>query len=312
MPTPNVSVIMNCLNGEKYVREALDSVRKQTYKDLEVVFWDNASRDGSAGIAKGYGSMVRYFKSEKTSPLSLARNRAIGEARGRYLAFLDCDDVWLPRKLEKQIPLFARNPRVGLVFSDTIFFEKDGEAGRVYAKYKPPRGAAFRELLANYFLSLETVVVRRDALESLPEWFDQRFEVVEEKDVFLRLAHRYEIDYVDEPLAKWRVHEESWTRTHYELFSVENVLLLEKLRAQFKGLDTEYADEVQAFRRKIAWQAALEEGKVGRTGKCREILRPYVANDRKMASAYLLSYLGAGAFRRVASLYTRYPRSRLA
>jgi len=309
---PDVSVIMNCLNGERYVREALDSVRAQTYRDLEVVFWDNASRDGSAGIAKGYGSMVRYFKSEKTAPLGRARNLAIAEARGRYLAFLDCDDVWRPRKLEKQIPLFARHPKVGLVFSDTIFLEKAGEIGRLYARYKPPRGAAFRELLANYFLSPETVVIRKEALASLPEWFDERLSVVAAKDVLLRLAYRYEIDYVDEPLATSRVHEESWTRTHDTLLSAENALLLEKLRTQFKTLDTEYANEVQAFRRKIVWQAALLEWKLGRTGKCREILRPYVALDRKMAAVYVLSYLGAGAFRRFAPLYTRSWQDRLA
>ncbi|HZY30567.1 MAG TPA: glycosyltransferase, partial [Candidatus Methylomirabilis sp.] len=65
MGGPRVSVIMNCLNGERYLREAMDSVFAQTYTDWEIVFWDNASTDASAEIAKGYGDRVRYFRSEE-------------------------------------------------------------------------------------------------------------------------------------------------------------------------------------------------------------------------------------------------------
>jgi len=310
MGTPEVSVIVNCLNGEAYLREALDSVVAQTYTDWEVVFWDNASGDGSAAIAKGYGDRVRYFRSDETYSLGRARNLALRQARGRYLAFLDCDDVWMPRKLELQIPLFERNRRVGLVFCNTIFFGPKGEFGPAYGASKPPRGMVFRELLANYFLSMETVVVRADALAGLAEWFDERFHVVEEKDLFVRLAHDCEVDYVDEPLAKWRVHEQSWTHTHYQLFSVENALLLDKLRTLYPGLDRAYPEEVRAFARKIAWQAALAEWKGGRAQRCREILRPYAPRDPKMAAAYLLSYLGARAFHWLVPVYMRYHRYR--
>ena len=310
MTTPQVSVIVNCLNGEAYLREALDSVGAQTYTDWEVVFWDNASTDATGAIATSYGDRIRYFRSDETHPLGKARNLAIQQARGRYLAFLDSDDIWLPRKLEKQVALFVRSPGLGFVFSDTIFFDAKRERGRVYGRYKPPRGMAFRELLGDYYLSLETVVVRKEALESLPEWFDERFNVVEEKDLFLRLAYRYEIDCVDEPLAKWRVHDRSWTHTHYDLFSVENALLLEKLRALYPELDVEYADEVRVFVKKIAWQAALAEWRAGRLRRCRELLRPYASRSPRMAAAYALSYFGAGAFDCLSPLYERYRRLR--
>ncbi len=310
MPTPEVSVIVNCLNGEAYLREALDSVLAQTYTDWEVVFWDNASTDATGTIAKSYGDRVRYFRSGETHPLGKARNLAIQQARGRYLAFLDSDDLWFPRKLEKQVAVFDRSPRLGFVYCDTIFFDAKREMGPVYGRHKPPRGMAFRELLGDYFLSLETVVVRREALESLPEWFDERFNVVEEKDLFLRLAHDYEIDCIDEPLAKWRVHEQSWTHTHYDLFSVENTLLLEKLRARYPELDVEYVEEVRAFTKKIAWQGALAEWKAGHPDRCRELLRPYASRSPRMAAAYALSYLGTGAFNWLSPVYMRYRRLR--
>src|SRR5574337_499452 len=107
--TPSVSVIMNCLNSSKYLREAIDSVYAQTYKDWEIIFWDNASIDNSAEIAKGYDSKLRYFRSEETVILGKVRNYAIEKARGEFIAFLDCDDLWLANKLERQIPFFKKN-----------------------------------------------------------------------------------------------------------------------------------------------------------------------------------------------------------
>ena len=106
-PRPLVSIIMNCWNCEKYLREALDSVYAQTYPHWEIIFWDNASTDQSGEMARSYDHRLRYFKGEVTIPLGAARNKALEQAKGEFIAFLDCDDAWLPEKLEKQIPLFA-------------------------------------------------------------------------------------------------------------------------------------------------------------------------------------------------------------
>ena len=89
---PLVSVVINCLNGARYLREAIDSVFSQTYDNWEIVFWDNHSCDESGVIAKSYGDRVRYHRSESTTGLGLARNRALNACRGKYIAFLDVDD----------------------------------------------------------------------------------------------------------------------------------------------------------------------------------------------------------------------------
>ena len=88
----SVSIIMNCFNGEEFLVEAIDSVFNQTYTDWEIIFFDNASTDGSREIAKSYGSKLKYFRINKTVPLGEARNKAITNASGKYLAFLDCDE----------------------------------------------------------------------------------------------------------------------------------------------------------------------------------------------------------------------------
>jgi len=99
MARPTVSILMNCLNGARYLREALDSVFAQTYTDWEILFWDDASTDESAKIAKSYGRKLRYFRGLGGMPLGYSRNCGLEKARGEYLAFLDCDDVWLPTHL---------------------------------------------------------------------------------------------------------------------------------------------------------------------------------------------------------------------
>ena len=123
---PLVSVIINCFNGEKYLREALDSVITQTYKNWEIIFWDNQSTDKSAEIFKSYkDSRLKYYcASSHAAILYEARNYALKKANGDFIAFLDVDDWWLPNKLEKQIPLFD-DPDVGLVYGNVwSFFEK--------------------------------------------------------------------------------------------------------------------------------------------------------------------------------------------
>ena len=104
---PLVSIIINCFNGEEYLREALESVISQTYKNWEIIFWDNQSTDKSAEIFKSYqDSRLKYYlASSHTKILYEARNYALKKATGDFIAFLDADDYWLPDKLEKQIPL---------------------------------------------------------------------------------------------------------------------------------------------------------------------------------------------------------------
>src|SRR5829696_2506866 len=108
MTGPLVSVIMNCFNGEKYLREAIDSVLAQSYTNWEIIFWDNQSTDDSARIVRSYRDpRLKYFYAPTHLPLYGARNHAIDRAAGELIAFLDVDDWWIPSKLEQQVPLFA-------------------------------------------------------------------------------------------------------------------------------------------------------------------------------------------------------------
>ena len=101
---PETSIIMNCHNGEKYLSEAIKSVFSQTYKNWELIFWDNGSTDKSKKIFKNFkDNRLRYFYKHKKVSLYESRNSACKKARGDYIAFLDVDDIWFSKKLEWQI-----------------------------------------------------------------------------------------------------------------------------------------------------------------------------------------------------------------
>src|SRR5678816_3554086 len=146
---PTVTVLMNCYNSDRFLDEAIRSVFDQTYPDWEIVFWDNQSTDRSPEIARRYEGRLRYFRGETFLTLGAARNEALKKAQGRYVALLDCDDLWLPDKLEKQVLLMEKNASLGLVFSDASFIDAEGRAfDTFFRKIPPPRGDLFLGLLA--------------------------------------------------------------------------------------------------------------------------------------------------------------------
>ena len=146
---PLVSIIMNCFNCSAYLSEALDSVSQQTFKDYEIIFWDNLSTDGSGEIALRYGEPLRYFRGKEFLSLGSARNAALEKVRGKYIAFLDCDDVWFPEKLDRQVKLLESKEELGLVYSDSLVIDSQGNLLRkTYFRIpKPSSGRVFNNLL---------------------------------------------------------------------------------------------------------------------------------------------------------------------
>jgi glycosyltransferase involved in cell wall biosynthesis len=228
--------------------------------------------------------------------LGEARNEAIKKSQGEFIAFLDCDDLWMPEKLEKQIPLFS-DLQVGLVICDTYFFNEKRILKQVYKKNKPPTGDVFRQLLGEYFVSLETAVLRRLALNSLDHWFDPRFNMIEEYDLFVRLGHRWHLAYVDEVLAKWRVHGNSWTWKYSAEFPKERELMLQKLNYLIPNFDKDYAKEKFFINRTCNFEYALESWKVKENRAARKFLQPYITSGLKWFLIYFCTWLPYQVFK---------------
>jgi glycosyltransferase involved in cell wall biosynthesis len=252
---PLVSVIMNCFNSAKYLQEALDSVYQQTFKDYDIIFYDNQSTDGSDKIARGYGKPLQYFRAPGFLPLGAARNAAINKASGKYIAFLDCDDIWLPDKLEKQVALFESRQELGLVYSDCYFINSSGKmSDRTYfSRVKPFRDTAFNKLFQYNPIPLLTAVIQKDTIIKVGD-FNPRFEIAEEYDLWLRIADNYAIDFIDEPLGKYRMHNQSATSKNHILGYREGMLIRNSWLKKYPALKKESGGRAKALK---MWPAFL-------------------------------------------------------
>ena len=132
-----ISIIVNCFNGEKYLRDTLDSIISQTYQDWELIFWDNKSTDLSAKIFQSYNDKrFNYFLSKSHTSLNEARTKALDKINGEFFCFLDTDDLWFPNRLESQVKVF--NSEMSFIYSNVIYFNKEKE--KVCYKKNNPRG----------------------------------------------------------------------------------------------------------------------------------------------------------------------------
>ncbi len=216
---PLVSVLMNCFNGEKYLRESLDSILSQTYKNWELIFWDNQSTDQSAEIFHSYNdSRFKYFLAKKHTNLGGGRAQAFHFLSGEFIAVLDTDDLWFSNKLEEQLKSF-RDEKVGISITNTEFFSE--KRSKVFYKGPPEQGWVTNALLNNYYVSLETLMLRSSLVKHLDYAFDSDFSHIADFDLVLRMSTISKLVYVPKILARWRVHYSSATSSSKDDFTFE-------------------------------------------------------------------------------------------
>jgi len=258
MKPPKVSINLCCYNSEKYLRETLDSVVNQTYKNWELVIINDGSSDSTESIVYEYinrGYPIAYHYQENRG-LGYSRNEALKRSRGKLVAFIDHDDIWLPEKLEKQL-LFFQNPNVGLVYSDALYFNDRGYAKRQFGKHIPPEGMVFNNLLTNYNMTISTVVIRAKSLNSLDHWFDDKLKVIEEKDLFIRIAKDWLFLYAPIVGVKYRMHATSTSIANLHLWPKDYEWLIEKYIKIFPEskelFEDNYRRAITIYDAKIEW-----------------------------------------------------------
>ena len=207
---PLVSIIVNCFNGEKYLNKALQSIVNQSYKNWEVIFWDNKSIDNSKIIFLDFKEKrFKYFFSEDHVPLYKARNQAIKKSSGEIIAFLDTDDWWESNKLEKQISFFD-DEKVGIVYSNCyLFYESNGKK-KLFKKKYLKSGYITKNLLKSYDVGILTVLVRKTAYD-FANGFNDAYSIVGDFDLVIRLSCKWKLACVQEPLAYYRIHQSNFS-----------------------------------------------------------------------------------------------------
>jgi glycosyltransferase involved in cell wall biosynthesis len=202
---PLVSIIMNCHNGEKFLKESIQSIISQKYKKWELIFWDNKSTDESAKILKSFkDKRIRYFKSKKKTVLYQARNFALKKTKGKFIAFLDTDDIWCKDKLSLQIPKFKNNS-IGLVYSNFFKLNYNGKKKLAF-KNKLPSGRVTSLIIKNYQVGILTVILRKKFLKN-KKLFDFKFDLIADFEFILNFSKKYNFASIEKPLACYRIHE---------------------------------------------------------------------------------------------------------
>ena len=190
--TPVVSVLIPVYNGAAFLPEALNSVRKQTFQDFEIIVVDDGSSDNSYALAQKFAAADGRIKTlrQANGGTQAARNTALHHASGEWIALLDQDDVWLPKKLEVQMALLAESPRANLLFTNYVHWDGARDLGARYTKrHKFPNGDVGTNLTRWCLFGASTVMIRRAAAEGLGG-FDSKFHLSGDWDLWLRLAEK--------------------------------------------------------------------------------------------------------------------------
>jgi glycosyltransferase involved in cell wall biosynthesis len=203
-----VSVVIPTYNRSQLIERAVNSVRSQSYRDLEVIVVDDASTDDTRDRVEAIqrvDSRVRYVRHETNRGAQAARNTGIEAAHGKFNAFLDSDNEWLPNKLSLQIPKFTGGAKaLGVVYCG---FWRVSAAGERLHKYEPQyRGAIYQFALQQWITDTSTLVVRKEILKSI-RGFDESINAYQEWDFCIRLARVSEFDFVPECLSLYHEHD---------------------------------------------------------------------------------------------------------
>ena len=209
-PVPGVSVVIPTYNREALLPEALDSVLAQDWPELEVVVVENGSTDGTPELLSEYekrhGEVLQVIRLHPNQGPSKARNAGILAARHEFIAFLDSDNRWVHGKLERQMPAFAADPSLDLLFAGYSTFGVGAPREVLLDSWSAAPDQALEELLVGCCINTSTVVAKREALKQVG-LFDPTTDGLEDYELWLRMAARgLRIGYLAEPLAEYRLH----------------------------------------------------------------------------------------------------------
>lgn len=227
----NVSVILPCYNGARWISRAIKSILVQTYDNFELVIIDDGSTDSSKEIFAPYlcDGRVRYIYQENRG-FSGAINRGIKESKGDLIGFIGQDDIWIPNKLELQIKYFSKRRDIDLVYSN--YYSIDSEERIIgVVKAMVPDFSSKQELITqlflNNFIGFETVMVRRKCFDEVG-FLDERMMAFSDHDMWLRIAGSFNIGYLDLPLVKKRDSEFQLSKARAETALRDEFLIAKK------------------------------------------------------------------------------------
>ncbi len=214
---PLVSVILNCHNSANFLKKSISSVVDQSYKKWELIIFDNCSKDNTKIEIKKYlnNKKIRYFRSKKLLNLYNARNLAIKKSKGSLITFVDADDWWTKNKLKIQVEFMEKNKNQNIIYSNLFLFYDKKNITKIFSKKKLYNGLITQELLDNFKMPILTTMIRKKIF--LKNRFDEKYNIIGDFDLFIRISLKEKIFSIQKPLAYYRVHDANMTKKKINL-----------------------------------------------------------------------------------------------
>lgn len=270
---PLVSVIIPTYNRGWIVREAIDSVLAQDFHDFELIVVDDGSTDDTADILKSYHDRITVLI-QPNNGVSAARNKGIRASSGRYIAFLDSDDRWLPQKLSRQIDFFDGNPDAQICQTEEIWI-RNGRRVNPKTRHRKPSGMIFERSLQLCLVSPSAVMIRRVLLDRVG-LFDENLPACEDYDMWLRVSSRFPVYLIENPLiVKQGGHADQLSRQpSLDKYRIQSILGIIQ-RGELNGL--QHAAALKVLREKCTVYATgcRKRGRVQEYEYYQAIIRKY-------------------------------------
>jgi len=208
---PEVSVVIPTYNRGWIIKEAIDSVLAQDYRNFQLIVVDDGSTDNTMDILDSYQEDIHVVP-QKNRGVSAARNQGLEQASGSFIAFLDSDDIWLPQKLSSQVAFFNSNPDALICQTEEIWI-RNGARVNPKKRHKKPSGMFFESSLNLCLISPSAVMMKRGLFDEVG-LFDENLPACEDYDLWLRISCRYPVYLIDTPLIiKRGGHEDQLSRS---------------------------------------------------------------------------------------------------
>jgi GT2 family glycosyltransferase len=316
---PLVSIIVPVFNGEKYLRESLDSILAQTYPRTEILVMNDASTDSTLDIIATYGDRLRHYSQSQNKRQYQNVNEGLRMVQGTYIAVYHADDVYEPSIVQKEVEFFENHPEVGAVFCHDIFIDAEGhEYGRLRI---PPElrhlpvltyPTIFNAVMThkNRFFPAPSSMVRASVYKDVGPYRASEFDIASDLEMWLRIGRKYPIGILPEYLFRYRHGHGNWSQRYRQLRTEEE--------GYFRIIDqylSEGADRLATVGAHRAYEAHRAEDRLMRS------INLYILGKTKEAKAVLSSanvvrILGSPAVQRLRlltlffamSLLVRIPR----
>ena len=218
------SIIINTRNGHKTIKRAIKSALNQSFKNTEIIVYDNASEPSIKSWLKVNDSKLKFIRCEDALNLGEARNNAFNASFGNYVVFLDDDDIMLPNKIELCINALKMDSNIGMIYSNVYVHYQNINRSYLEHSQKMPEGDMFDLLIKGNFILWQSTFFKREALMFDIKPFPSKFNNITDYSLYLKIAKSWKIKYIDEPLSIYILHGNNYSINNNQAF--EELIML--------------------------------------------------------------------------------------